>query len=37
MATQTPLTILKIGGSVITDRKGERPRLRGRRLARIAR
>jgi len=37
MPTQRPLTILKIGGSVITDRKGERPRLRGRRLARIAR
>jgi isopentenyl phosphate kinase len=32
-----PLKILKIGGSVITDRKDERPRLRGRRLARIAR
>ncbi len=37
MPTQTPLTILKIGGSVITDRKDERPRLRGRRLARISR
>jgi len=37
MPSKTPLTILKIGGSVITDRKGERPRLRGRRLARIAR
>jgi isopentenyl phosphate kinase len=32
-----PVTILKIGGSVITDRENERPRLRGRRLARIAR
>jgi isopentenyl phosphate kinase len=37
MPSQRPLTILKIGGSVITDRKGDRPRLRGRRLARIAR
>ncbi len=37
MTSHTPLTILKIGGSVITDRKDERPRLRGRRLARIAR
>ena len=37
MASQAPLTILKIGGSVITDKKGERPRLRGRRLGRIAR
>jgi isopentenyl phosphate kinase len=36
MSSQKPLTILKIGGSVITDRKEERPRLRGRRLARIA-
>ena len=32
-----PLTILKIGGSVITDRSNENPRIRGRRLARIAR
>jgi isopentenyl phosphate kinase len=31
------LTILKIGGSVITDRKDERPRLRSKLLARIAR
>jgi isopentenyl phosphate kinase len=37
MPSQKPLTILKIGGSVITDRKDERPRLRGPRLARIAR
>ena len=37
MPSQRPLTILKIGGSVITDRKDERPRLRGPRLARIAR
>jgi len=37
MPSQKPLTILKIGGSVITDRKDERPRLRGSRLARIAR
>jgi isopentenyl phosphate kinase len=37
MPSQRPLTILKIGGSVITDRKDERPRLRGRRLARISR
>ncbi len=37
MTSKTPLTILKIGGSVITDRKDERPRLRGQRLARIAR
>lgn len=37
MSVKKPLTILKIGGSVITDRKGDRPRLRGRRLARVAR
>ncbi len=37
MPSHKPLTILKIGGSVITDRKDERPRLRGGRLARIAR
>jgi isopentenyl phosphate kinase len=37
MPSQRPLTILKIGGSVITDRTDESPRLRGRRLARIAR
>jgi len=37
MPAHKPLTILKIGGSVITDRSGERPRLRGTRLARIAR
>ena len=37
MPSQGPLTILKIGGSVITDRKEERPRLRHRLLARIAR
>lgn len=36
MSSQKPLTILKIGGSVITDRKDERPRLRGRRMGRIA-
>lgn len=37
MTLAIPLTILKIGGSVITDRKDERPRLRGRRMGRIAR
>lgn len=37
MSSQTPLTILKIGGSVITDRKDEKPRIRGKGLARIAR
>lgn len=37
MPSKKPLTILKIGGSVITDRKEERPRLRSRLLARIAR
>ena len=37
MPSQRPITILKLGGSVITDRKDERPRLRSRRLARIAR
>jgi isopentenyl phosphate kinase len=37
MPSKKPLTILKIGGSVITDRKEERPRLRSRMLARIAR
>jgi isopentenyl phosphate kinase len=36
MPSKRPLTILKIGGSVITDRKEERPRLRSRLLARIA-
>ena len=36
MASPLPLTILKIGGSVITDRKEERPKLRTRLLARIA-
>lgn len=37
MTAQRPLTVLKIGGSVITDRQAERPRLRSRMLARIAR
>lgn len=37
MPSKKPLTILKIGGSVITDRREERPRLRSRLLARIAR
>jgi isopentenyl phosphate kinase len=37
MLREKPLTILKIGGSVITDRKEERPRMRGRRMGRLAR
>ena len=37
MPSQAPITILKLGGSVITNRKDERPRLRSRLLSRIAR
>ncbi len=37
MPKKKPLIILKIGGSVITDRKDERPRLRGPRMRRLAR
>ncbi len=37
MHTAKPLILLKIGGSVITDREDERPRLRGARLGRLAR
>lgn len=36
MADEGPLTILKIGGSVITDRRQERPRFRRSRTRRIA-
>jgi len=37
MPSQAPITILKLGGSVITNRKDEHPRLRSRLLSRIAR